>query len=220
MNKGSVLFLAILIGLIQKITYAEQSYSNPVLEKRLQDAMVEKTVINGQEYLNVKFAGSLEPNFQLDCISMKEVSNKFNPPALMLAAKKCVLQNDYEKVWDLINTANGFAYYDLKRLADRSLKGALMVLSYKFSASLTPEQDSKGEAASKIALTDAKKVQEYCAELTRIGAPTYEPQWAIAHGLGSYGNAKREGHYLVDVDPKAIWAEVLNNRCTVKETAQ
>lgn len=123
----------------------------------MQNAQIEKTVINGQEYLNVKFAGSLEPNSDLNCISMKEVSNKFNPPALMLAAKKCVLQNNHERAWNLINTANGFAYYDLKRLADRSLKGALMVLSYKFSESLTPEQGSKGEAARKIAFADEKK---------------------------------------------------------------
>lgn len=149
-----VLFLVMLIELIQKIAHAEQSHSNPVLEKPLQNAQIEKTVINGQEYLNVKFAGSLEPNFDLNCISMKEVSNKFNPAALMLAAKKCVLQNNHERVWNLINTANGFAYYALKRLADRSLKGVLMVLSYKFSESLTP---SKGEAARKITFADEKK---------------------------------------------------------------
>ena len=217
MNKCFLIFFLAFIGLMQKTSYAQEDHTNNILKERLRNAEVKKTLSQGIENIEVKFPGSLEPNFDVACISMKEVSSQFNPPALILAVKKCVLQNDYEKAWDLLNTSTGFGYYDLQRLADRSTKEALTVLIFRVLGNLTPEQHNKGQQISKIMNADAKRVQAYCAELKRIGPPTYEPQWAIAHGLGVYDDEARQGHYLTNVDPKIIWAEVLRQRCTATQ---
>lgn len=193
--------------------YAQEPGQNAVLEERLRNAQVtKKQLSNGAVFTEVRFAGSLQPNYDIGCIAMSEVTSEFNPPALMHAAKKCVLQKDYAKAWALMLTANGFAYYDLKRLADRSTQGARAVLAIRVLGELTPEQNEKAKTMADEIQRDPAQVQAYCAELSRVGPPTYEPQWAILHGIGAY-QEPRNGHYLTNVDTKALWDEVLKNRC-------
>ncbi|OYW13035.1 MAG: hypothetical protein B7X02_02955 [Rhodospirillales bacterium 12-54-5] len=187
---------------------------NSVLEERLRNATITtKQLENGAKFTELQFAGSLEPNVDLGCIPMRDVTNRFNPPALIYAAKKCVQQEKYTEAWILMTTGNGFAYYDLKRLADISTRGALMVLFGRALSDLTPAQNEKAAKATNDFLADPEQVKAYCKELTRIGPPAYDPQWAILHGIGAY-EEPRDGHYLTKVDAKAIWDEVLRNRCT------
>lgn len=190
------------------------SATNPILEERLQNAQVNKKMLsNGAVLTEVKFAGSLQPNFDLGCIPISEITNQFNPPALIHAAKKCIQLEDYRKAWALFTTANGFAYYDLKRLADRSTHGALSVLIANAFADLHMEKRDQSQKVSEEMRADPEQVKAYCAELTRIGPPSYEPNWAILHGIGAY-QEPRNGHYLTNVDTQAIWEEVRQFRCT------
>ena len=158
---------------------------------------------------------AFNPNFDLGCIPIKDVTNQFNPPALIYAAKKCVQKEQYTMAWILMTTGNGFAYYDLKRLADKSTQGALMVLFSRVLSDLTPAQNEKAAKATDEFLSNPEQVKSYCTELTRIGSPAYDPQWAILHGIGAY-KEPRNGHYLTNVDTKVLWEEVLRNRCTPK----
>ena len=194
-----------------------ESTLNPVLADRLRNAQVtEKRLGNGATLTEVKFAGSLQPNVDLGCISISEVKSEFNPPALIYAAKKCIQQDQYSKAWALLATANGFAYYDLKRLADRSTQGARTVLTMNAFADLSNGQQDEVQKSSKKIQADPEQVRAYCSELTKIGPPTYEPLWAILHGIGAY-QEPRNGHYLTNVDTKALWEEVLRNRCTTQQ---
>lgn len=214
-----LIFVAyILIGFVQGNALAEEqkpaSPSNSVLEERLRDAQVTtRKLSNGATITEVKFAGSLQPNFDLGCVSIKEVTGEMNPPALIYAAKKCIQQEQHQNAWALLTTGTGFAYYDLKRLADRSTQGARSVLMMNAFGDLTNSQREASQKAMKEIQADAEKVSAYCAELTRIGPPTYEPKWAILHGIGVY-QEPRNGHYLTNVDAKALWEEILKNRCT------
>jgi len=191
---------------------------NPILQERLRNAQVtEQKLPNGAVLTNVKFSGSLQPNVDLDCVPISEVSGQFNPPALIYAAKKCIQKEQYPKAWALLTTANGFAYYDLKRLADRSTQGARTVLTMNAFADLSDAQRERASKISKEIQADPAQVQAYCAELTRIGPPTYEPQWAILHGIGVF-QEPRNGPYLTNVDSKALWEEVLKNCCTPQKS--
>lgn len=185
-----------------------------ILKERLKNAKVTTKKINsGATFTNVTFAGSLQPNFKLGCISINEVTNKHNPPALIYAAIKCIKQDKHIQANDLITTGLGFAYYDLKRLADRSARGARNVLVTRAFSGLTEQERKKNIRVGKKMKSNPKKVKAYCAQLKRIGAPSYEPQWAILHGLGVY-QEPRNGYYLSDVDEQVLWQEVLRNRCT------
>jgi hypothetical protein len=187
---------------------------NSALEDRLRNAQVTKiTMSNGAVLREVRFAGSLQPNFDLGCVAISEVNSQFNPPALIYAARKCILQEQYAQAWALLTTGNGFAYYDLKRLADRSTQGAKTVLTMNAFADLTDVQREKVTKIFKDLQTDPEIVKAYCTELTRIGPPTYEPQWAILHGIGAF-QEPRIGPYLTNVDTKSLWDEALKNRCT------
>lgn len=188
---------------------------NPVLE-RLRSAQVTHTRFgNGAVFTEYKFAGSLQPNFDLDCVSISDLSSAFNPPALIFAAKKCFLKGEYLKAWELFTTGNGFAYYDLKRLSDISTQGALSVLTMNTFNDLSDEKRTELSKTFKEIQADPGKVNAYCSELKRIGPPTYEPKWAILHGIGAY-KEPRNGDYLTNVDTAALWTEVVKNRCTVK----
>lgn len=212
----------LLVTVLQGTANAQESpsgaASNPVLEERLRNAQVtKKTLSNGAVITEVKFAGSLQPNFELGCIAISEVTSQFNPPALTYAAKKCIQQERYAQAWALMTTSNGFAYYDLTRLADRSTQGAKAVLTMNAFADLTDAQREKVSKIFKEIQMDPEQVKAYCTELTRIGPPTYEPQWAILHGIGVF-QEPRNGPYLTNVDAKALWEEVLRNRCTPQKS--
>jgi len=185
-----------------------------ILKERLKNAKVTtKKLKSGATFTNVTFAGSLQPNFNLGCISINEVTNKHNPPALIYAAIKCIKQDKHIQANDLITTGLGFAYYDLKRLADRSARGARNVLVTRAFSGLTEQERKKNIRVGKKMKFNPKKVKAYCTQLKKIGVPSYEPQWAILHGLGVY-QEPRNGHYLANVDKNALWQEVLRNRCT------
>lgn len=221
MNRNLLALSCLLISLAQN-AYAQDAKpgagSNSILEERLRNAQVKEIKLrNGAVIREVKFAGSLQPNFDLGCVSMSEVTSEFNPPALIGAAKKCIKEQEYSKAWALLTTGYGFAYYDLKRLADRSTQGARTVLSMNAFADLTNDEREKSSKISKEIQKDPEQVQAYCAALTKIGPPTYEPQWAILHGIGAY-QEPRSGHYLTNVDTKALWEEVLRNRCTPQKS--
>ena len=222
MRLNLLVVLCVFATLTQSIAYGQESKSssepNSVLEERLRNAEVTKRRLsNGAVITEVKFAGSLKPNFDVGCIAISEITSEFNPPALIYAAKKCIQQDQYSKSWALLTTANGFAYYDLKRLADRSTQGARSVLTMNAFADLTDAQQEKAQKNGKEIQTDQEQVKAYCTELTRIGPPSYEPQWAILHGIGAY-QEPRNGHYLTNVDTKALWEEVLKNRCTPQKS--
>jgi len=212
----------LLTTVLQGVAIAQASppsaTNNTVLEERLRDAQVtKKTLSNGAVITEVKFAGSLQPNFDLGCIAIGEVTSQLNPPALIYAAKKCIQQERYAQAWALFTTGNGFAYYDLKRLADRSTQGANMVLTMNAFAELTDMQREKISKTFKEIQMDPEQVKKYCTELTRVGPPTYEPQWAILHGIGAF-QEPRNGPYLMNIDAKALWEEVLRNRCTPQKS--
>lgn len=216
--KRLLLALPILLVSLQHDLHANEPKSDggsdAALRERLGTAMVKETRLsNGAVLTEVKFAGSLQPNFDLGCLSISEVISTFNPPALFYAAKKCIKERDYSKAWALLTTANGFAYYDIKRLADRSAQGARSVLTMNAFADLTNEERESFAKVGTEIQRDPNQVKMYCAELTRIGPPSYEPRWAILHGIGAYQEPRR-GHYLTNVDVTSLWEEVLRNRCT------
>lgn len=222
MNTVSLTLLLLPVVFGQGYLYAQEANSNSesasALEERLKNTQVtEKRLNNGAVIRDVQFAGNLQPNVDIGCIPMSDVKNSFNPPALIYAGKKCILQEEYEKAWALITTGFGFAYYDLKRLADRSTSGAGSVLAMNAFGDLTQAQREKSQQVSKEMQADPGQTKAYCAELTRIGPPTYEPQWAIRHGIGAY-QEPRNGDYLTNVDTKALWAEVLRNRCIAQKS--
>lgn len=221
MRSNIVVFAFVGAALLHSLAIGQESKpnsdSNSVLEDRLRNAQVtDRRLSNGAVVTEVKFAGSLQPNFDLGCISINDVSNNFNPPALIYAAKKCIQQDQHAKAWALLATANGYAYYDMKRLADRSTHGARTVLTMNAFADLTNAQTEKAQKISRELQSDPERVKAYCAELTKLGPPTYEPMWAILHGIGAY-QEPRSGHYLTNVNAPAIWEEVLKNRCIAQK---
>lgn len=222
MNFNRLAVTYLFIALTQTPAYGQESKPVtkpfPVLQERLRDARVtENRLSNGAVITEIRFAGSMQPNFDLDCISIADVKSTFNPPALLNAAKKCIKQGNHSSAWELLTTGLGFAYYDVKRLADRSTQGARTVLTMNAFGDLTTEERETSQKTSKEIQRNPEKVAAYCAELKRIGPPTYEPQWIILHGVGVY-DEPREGHYLKNVDPKALWEEVLKNRCTPQKS--
>lgn len=217
MKPNRVILSCLFVALAHGIAYGQESKStaeaDSVVKDRLRNAQVTQTRLsNGAVITDVKFAGSLQPNFDLGCIAISEVKSEFNPPALIYATKKCIQQGEYSKAWALLNTGFGFAYYDISRLADQSTREARTVLTMNAFADLTNEQREGFQKTNKAIQADPEQVKAYCAELTRIGPPTYEPLWAIRHGIGAY-KEPRNGHYLTNVEPKALWDEVLKNRC-------
>jgi hypothetical protein len=221
MKWNRFLFICAMAVFAENFAYCQEpalnKSPNSVLEERLRNAQItEKKLGNGAVFTEIKFAGSLQPNVDLGCISIGEVTSAFNAPALIYAAKKCIQQDQYSKAWQLLSTGYGFAYYDITRLADRSAKEARTAVAMNAFADLTKAQQEGYQKAANEMQADPEQVKAYCTALTTIGPPAYEPKWAILHGIGAY-QEPRNGDYLTNVDTKALWDEVLKNRCTPRK---
>ena len=78
MMKMRLLAACMLTGLTQGFALAQEqratATSASILEERLRDAQVtRRTLDNRASFSEVKFAGSLQPNVELGCVSIKEV---------------------------------------------------------------------------------------------------------------------------------------------------
>lgn len=155
-----------------------------------------------------------QPQDKVGCFSMKDVTNKMSPPVLYAAARSCVDAGRVDRAIPLLATADDYATYDLKRLADKttaSARGA--VVTGTFSGVSTAEMTSL-QNRYKAFQADPTLVAAQCDAITRLGPPAYVPTWAINHGMAMFLGGANKDPYLPDVDSKALWNDIVKRRCT------
>ncbi len=190
------------------------SGANKRPEERPNNAQeTEKRLNNDTNMSECQLAGNFRPNADLTCIPIGEATNRFNPPTLLYAAKKCIRKNEYSKAWALISTGIHFASYDITRLADRSTPGVWKVLSLNVFADLSKAEKETFQQISREIQSDPEQVKAYCAELTRIGQPAYKPHWAVLHCTDASRESTGEEN-PTNAHTKALWEKVVKTQCT------
>ncbi len=150
---------------------------------------------------------------QLGCVSLKKIDNSFTPPSLLSSAEACVAQDDYAHAVQIFRLSNAFFDFDRQRVKDPSAHEAGIVLLTDFvsKCSKYPGFESKFKRAENYPRKNAKALRELCAEIKRIGAPSYYPNYMISHGMrGFLGNPHKDA-LVKNFDAKFAWNDTLKN---------
>jgi tetratricopeptide (TPR) repeat protein len=159
---------------------------------------------------NYEAPGNLEERFSLGCVGREQISNRYNPVELYIAAKKCIEQERYKDGNLLFTLAGVYTRFDIYRVDDKTVGGANAVLVMGIFGSV---EQQKKEAFLPIMEDESKtpeKLAALCREIVQIGPPDYYPRYMVQHGMNAYlGKVPGDG-LVKDFDAKAAWKKALD----------
>jgi hypothetical protein len=167
--------------------------------------------------LNFNAPGNLESTADLGCIALKDATNRHNPADLFRASGACVTAHRPEDAARLFALAGAYGRFDMLRVADRTAHQAILAIRSEIFGEL-PEADTEAlTAALQKIMGDAALKQALCADVARIGAPTYAPRYMIQHGMGAFTGSQGDG-LIEKFDAASAWNTVLTSymKCAEK----
>lgn len=159
--------------------------------------------------------GNLKSTNVLSCVRSESITPKHTPADLYPAEAECIRSDNLDAAIDIHAFAASFGAYDTKRVSDPSAHQAIGALQAKYLWDLPPDKKSAFIEHFEASTTrGSESARRLCAELRRVGRPTYEPEYMTQHGmeavLGNPGGGVPPGF-----EPDAAWASVLESymRC-------
>lgn len=164
---------------------------------------------------NFTAPGNLESNYDLGCIQLKDAKPIYNPVDLFKASKACITARRYDDAVRLIALGGAYGRFDMRRVSDPTARQAVTVARMEIFDGIPEENRQKFNAALAGLMNDAATKAAFCAEVSRIGPPSYVPRYMIQHGMGAFFGGTKDG--IVDnFDSKSAWAETFSSylKCT------
>lgn len=161
-----------------------------------------------QQVKHFESKGNLISTKPLTCVAATSVSSSSSAADITAGAKACASAGNYKQAAKLVMVASAYAFYDTKRVADKSAHGALNALFAKEFGPL-PEKERNSLMANIDALAkDTKTKAEICSFLITSQPPTYMPNYMIAHGMGAFTGGSQEP-LVKNFDSKLSWAKAM-----------
>ncbi|MFL6658412.1 MAG: hypothetical protein ACJ8GW_10100 [Massilia sp.] len=158
---------------------------------------------------NIHVEGSLAATRQLDCLALSDVTSAFTPADLHTGILRCIQQGQFDKEARLFLLSGVYAKFDAMRVADRSAQGGPKVLIMRTFAGLSDEEKAQHVAATQQQISGAA-LPALCADIAKIGPPTYFPRYLVLHGLNAYmSKTPLENALKPDFDAAATWEGLL-----------
>ena len=161
------------------------------------------------EIRSYKAPGDLEPNYSLACITLENAKAEYNPVALLKSSEDCIKRQRYADAVALIAFASAYARYDTRRVADRTAYDALSIARMAMFSEIPEADRPKLDAAFARLTSDGAEKSQFCADVKRIGPPTYFPRYMIQHGMGAFLGQSRDG-LIENFESSKAWADVLS----------
>jgi hypothetical protein len=157
---------------------------------------------------NYTTPGNLKATHALGCIGLKDVRNAYTPPDLMNAYTACIAAKRYDDATMVWTVAGTYAFFDALRVPDASAHDAFQVLMLEHR----PDADDSArlrDALAKYRASNGRGASPaLCADIARLGAPNYRPDYMIAHGMSAFvGGA---GDTPAGFDARKGWRDTLD----------
>jgi hypothetical protein len=171
----------------------------------------------GGQITNYTTPGNLKAAHTLGCIGLKDIRNEDTPPDLMNAYTACIAAKRYDDAILLWTVAGTYAYFDALRVPDVSAHDAFQVLMLEHQPG--PDDGAKlRDLLAKYRAAGGKGAgPALCSDIKRLGAPSYRPDYMIAHGMSAFvGGA---GGAPAGFDAKKGWRDTLDKylHCDVSD---
>lgn len=161
---------------------------------------------------NFETKGNLAATKPVGCVTLDKLDNTYTPADLYPGMAKCLEMSEYKKAAYLFAIAGVFGRFDVYRVSDRTAHQATRVLLIQTFGTLSME---KKQAFRKVLHGMFNKgsasLKSTCAQIDKIGHPTYYPAYMIQHGMNAFtGNAKQDA-LVKDFDAKQAWRKALES---------
>jgi len=161
----------------------------------------------------IESKGNLESKYSIDCIGIKDLSNKNTPADIFPGITKCLNTSDYQKAGKLYFAALAYGRFDAYRVKDQTAHQAIPVLRMNYLGNLNETDTNEFQLALKKVNGDLNTI---CSSLKVLGKPDYYPNYMIQHGMGAFLGNQSKSALVDDFDSDKAWEDVLNNfvKCT------
>ena len=161
---------------------------------------------------HIQTEGKLAAADPLWCVALKAVKKSSTPADIIQGARECIRKSNYDQAIKLVMVAGTRAFYDTRRVADRSAHGAFpAMMTSQISNTLSEEERTAFVAQWEAAHgQDAPLKQEVCAFLASSKPPTYRPDYMINHGLAALLRPDQEP-LVADFNPYESWRQALES---------
>lgn len=159
---------------------------------------------------NHETAGNLAFGNALGCIPLAKATSVYTPADLYPAVAACIREDRLRDAVDLMALGGIYGRFDAQRVADTSAGQATSVLLMQVGDTLTEAQRASFTQALKSQSEDPATMGARCAQVARIGAPTYRPDYMIQHGMAAFTGIKGDG-LVPGFDAAATWAKLRNS---------
>jgi len=133
------------------------------------------------------------------CPSLAELKSDVTPPELYAAMRTCVAAGEFARAADLYALAGAETAFDTARVTDPAARELHVALSKRELARLGEAERSALMAQLRASLTDSARLPGKCAEIRKVGPPTYEPSYLLGKPV----------QIPAGFDPVATWKSAL-----------
>ena len=158
--------------------------------------------------VNINAPGNLAPTKQLPCLDLPAADSSETPADIHTGIKACIDQGEFEKASRLFALAGVYAQFDAKRVVDPSAHDAGQMLMLQTFSSLTPDAKKKFHDAEMAMVKDPAAHGKLCADIQKIGPPTYFPAYMVAHGMSAFTGANAAAPLVSNFDAKKTWTDL------------
>jgi len=173
---------------------------------------------------------SLVVTHDLDCIGLAEVKNTYTPSDLAGAIIKCVNKRRFDDASQLFFIYSIYGAYDGLRITDPTARAAMGMLNESiFTKTTAAKRRAFGKYIVDYLNENTAQFKNTCALTVKLGRPSYEPIYMLAHGMRAFQFNGDDLKYsskttlLKNLERKglsALWQQSLTrNKCVALVTA-
>jgi ankyrin repeat protein len=166
------------------------------------------TVTHGSSFTNVTAPGNLATTRPIACGGLDRLDNSHTPPDLYQGVKDCVEHDRYAEATGLLSLAGMESQFDAARVTDKSAGQAGQVLILMLFNGETQQKQDLLRAAVRALPADPKALAAVCAQVRRIGYPTYYPEYMVMHGINAFTGDPHANALEPHFDAAAAWARL------------
>lgn len=153
----------------------------------------------------------------LGCLSPADYRPEYTPADLVAAMRACAAGRDYVAAVQVVLFSDAQYRFDKARVTDPTAHDAMASLFE--DVLILPEHQARMQNAFFDIMDRSPDWVVLCERLHRMGPPTYQPYYMLAHGLDAFapdgmgGLRPKRRQELAEgvaaIDAAAVWAEIL-----------
>jgi hypothetical protein len=160
---------------------------------------------------DLQTAGNHATVHPLACGPITSIKNSDIPPDIYAGMLVCASDSRYAEAVNFFAVAGVFSYFDAERVTDITAQQAHQVMTQQAMSTLDPPAKTALWQQIRDTLSDDAKRSVICADVRRIGAPTYKPEYMIQHGMDAVaGKAQVNGGLVANFDSKDAWEKAVD----------